>query len=38
MITVSSKDAFKKDKPVVFLQSRVHPGEAPGSYMLNGII
>lgn len=25
-------------KPTVFLTSRVHPGESPASYVLNGIL
>lgn len=26
------------DKPTIFLSSRVHPGETPASFVLNGII
>jgi murein tripeptide amidase MpaA len=29
---------FKFDKPTIFLSSRVHPGETPASYVLNGIL
>jgi cytosolic carboxypeptidase protein 5 len=29
---------FKTNKPTVFLTARVHPGETPASYVLNGIL
>jgi cytosolic carboxypeptidase protein 5 len=29
---------FAKEKPVIFLSSRVHPGETPGSFALNGFL
>ena len=28
---------YKFDKPIIFLSSRVHPGETPASFVLNGI-
>lgn len=36
---IKTKRPFKfKDKPVIFLTSRVHPGETAASYVLNGIL
>lgn len=29
---------FKFDKPTIFLSSRVHPGETPASFVLEGIL
>jgi hypothetical protein len=29
---------FKDDKPVVLVTARVHPGEAPSSYVLEGMV
>ena len=28
---------YKFNKPTIFLSSRVHPGETPASFVLNGI-
>lgn len=28
---------YKFDKPTIFISSRVHPGETPASFVLNGI-
>jgi len=35
---MSKKYRFEKTKPVIFLTARVHPGELPGSLILNGLI
>ena len=32
-----SKRPFKFDKPTIFISSRVHPGETPASFVLEGI-
>ena len=29
---------FSKEKPVIFISCRVHPGETPASFLMNGII
>ncbi len=29
---------FSKEKPIVFITARVHPGETPASFLMNGII
>ena len=29
---------FKFEKPTIFISSRVHPGETPASFVLDGII
>ena len=33
----ADKRPYKFDKPVVFISSRVHPGETPASFVLDGI-
>lgn len=38
LLTISSPEAIEQGKPVVFLSSRVHSGEAPASFMLQGVI
>lgn len=37
-ITLSSQNAILENKPVVYLSNRVHCGETPGQYMLQGIL
>ena len=34
----STPRAYKSLKPVIFISSRVHPGETPASFMLDGIL
>ena len=34
----SRPQRFRREKPVIFLTSRVHPGETPGSHVLNGFL
>ena len=29
---------YKAKKPIVFVSARVHPGEVPGSHILNGLL
>ena len=36
--TLSSKEAIETKKPIVHLTSRVHSGETPASYMLQGLL
>ena len=38
MLTICSKKALINQRPVVFLTGRVHSGESPSSYMIQGII
>ena len=38
MITLTSQKSFSEDAPVIFLTGRVHCGETPASYMLQGVI
>ena len=33
----NNKRPFKFDKPTIFISSRVHPGETPASFVLDGI-
>ena len=33
----STKRPFKFNKPTIFISCRVHPGETPASYVLDGI-
>tara|TARA_B110000285_G_scaffold156458_1_gene174598 strand:+ start:165 stop:305 length:141 start_codon:yes stop_codon:yes gene_type:complete len=37
-MTISSKTAVAEEKPVVFFTGRVHCGESPASYMLQGVL
>jgi murein tripeptide amidase MpaA len=34
----SSSRPFMFDKPTIFISARVHPGETPASYVLDGIM
>jgi len=38
MMTISSKGAIKAQRPVIFFTCRVHCGETPASYMLQGVL
>lgn len=38
LLTISSKKAIESKKPTVFLSCRVHCGETPAQYMLQGLI
>lgn len=29
---------FSKDKPIIFISARVHPGETPSSFLMNGML
>jgi hypothetical protein len=29
---------FKKEKKIIFISARVHPGESPSSYAMKGIL
>lgn len=29
---------YKSNKPVIFLSARVHPGEAPASHSIDGVL
>lgn len=37
-ITIASLKALEADKPVIFFTGRVHCGESPASYMLQGVL
>ena len=38
LFSASRSRCFKSLKPIVFISARVHPGETPSSYLLDGII
>jgi hypothetical protein len=38
MMTIGSKKSIDEEKPVVFFTGRVHCGETPASYMLQGVL
>ena len=37
-MTIASNKALEEDRPVVFFTGRVHCGESPASYMLQGVL
>ena len=36
--TSSETRPFKARKPTIFISARVHPGEVPSSFVMNGIL
>lgn len=37
-VSDNSQRPYKAKKPVIFLSARVHPGEVPGSHIMNGVL
>jgi hypothetical protein len=38
LFPTSGSRCFKAQKPIIFISARVHPGETPASYLLDGIL